>query len=262
MGDDGSTELPIPLALGPAGNVRGDARLLLGYEPLPQAAVVLRQGLRVTTPLRALFDELRGLGLREGVVALDMAMAARLVSVERLREYTDAHGRWRRSTRIRPVLELASEHSRSPRETALRIVWRLDAGLPAPLANCPIHDFDRRLLGVADLLDTEAGLVVEFDGAEHRGAGRHTRDVAKDHSLRQVGLEVTRVTGTDLRDTGLVVRRLCEARHRAAFTPADRRRWQARPPHDDLDAWLDEREAMIRRHEDGELSHVDEGDTL
>ena len=34
--------------------------------------------------------------------------------------------------------------------------------------NCPVHDRSGRLLGIADLLDEEAGLVVEFDGADHR----------------------------------------------------------------------------------------------
>ena len=34
--------------------------------------------------------------------------------------------------------------------------------------NCPIQDLAGNLLGIADLLDEEAGLAVEFDGADHR----------------------------------------------------------------------------------------------
>ncbi len=48
---------------------------------------------------------------------------------------------------------LASEHSRSPNETRLRLIVELDAGITALHVNCPVHDRDGRLLGIADLLD-------------------------------------------------------------------------------------------------------------
>ena len=97
----------------------------------------------------------------------------------------------------------------------------IDAGLPRLEPNCPVLDRHGTLLGIADLLEPLAGLAIEFDGADHRGRARHTRDVAKDEAFRSLGLEVTRVTGTDLRDRDLVVRRLVAARRRARFEPAD-----------------------------------------
>lgn len=78
---------------------------------------------------------------------------------------------------------------------------------------------------VADLFDEEAGLVVEFDGAEHRKARRHARDVAREERCRQLGLEYAKVTGPDLRDRRLVVDRLRSARSRALFLPAGARAW-------------------------------------
>ena len=250
LGPDGRTELPVPLAVGPSGNVRGDARVRLSFERLDTAGSVIRQGMPVASPVRALFDEVRATrDQRRAVVCVDMAAAAELVSVRQLREYADAHRTWRRAAAVPAVLELASEHSLSPREVGLRLVWRIDAGLPPVLVNCPVHDLEGRLLGIADLLDVEAGLAVEFDGAEHRGAARHPRDVAKDEAFRSRRLEVTRVTGQDLRDRDLVVRRLHAARSRARFEPEAERLWVPRPPRDDLDQRLREREERIRLHE-------------
>ena len=110
-----------------------------------------------------------------------------------------------------------------------------------------MRDLAGRLLGIADLLDLEAGLVVEYDGAEHRGEGRSARDAVKDEDLRDVGLEVTRVTGRDLRDPDLVVDRLVRARARALASTAPRR-WVATPPAPWVESEIAEREARERWH--------------
>ncbi len=75
---------------------------------------------------------------------------------------------------------------RSPRQRTqlvtdrdqVRLIWYSTANCLMPLVNCAILDRDGRLLGIADLLDEAAGLVVEYDGADHRGAIRHSKDVA------------------------------------------------------------------------------------
>lgn len=73
----------------------------------------------------------------------------------------------------------------------MRLIWVLDAILPPPSVNSPIYDLTGRLLGIADLLDLQAGVVGEFDGAEHRGARRHTevdqRDLIAERSVRRLG---------------------------------------------------------------------------
>ena len=93
-----------------------------------------------------------------------------------------------------------------------------------------------------------SGLVAEFDGEDHRGRDRHTKDLAKDEALRGVGLEVTRVSGTDLRDRPLVVRRLRSARSRAGFEPKAVRRWAARPLANCAEQELVEKEVMSALH--------------
>ena len=247
---DGTTRFPVPLALGRRGRIRGDERVVLTYHDLPPAEIVIRHGIRVVIPERAVIDHLRLVDdPRDVVVALDMLAAAAVVSSAQVA----LHGH-PLATGERAALELAvsrtSEHSRSPSETRLRLVAELDAGLPRLLVNCPVHDLSGRLLGIADLLDIEAGLAIEYDGSDHRTSSRHTRDVAKDEAFRRAGLELTRVTGTDLRSIPLVVDRLAGARSRAAFAGPDARRWVARPPADTLHERLVEQRLALQRHEE------------
>lgn len=101
--------------------------------------------------------------------------------------YFDGRTRWRRSTVVAEALPLCSERSRSPAETRLRMVYELDARLPTPQVNRTVYDLSGRLLCVADLFDEEAGMVVEYDGAEHRKVRRHARDVRREDLGRRSG---------------------------------------------------------------------------
>ncbi|MDN5896643.1 MAG: hypothetical protein L0H93_21805, partial [Nocardioides sp.] len=141
------------------------------------------------------------------------------------------------------------EQVRSGPESGLRLVCEVDAGFPRLEVNCPVRDLTGRLLGIADLLDVDAGLVVEFDGAEHRGITRHNADLKKDEALRQVRMEVTRVSGTDLLNRRMVVQRLLHARARARFEPPQARLWVAEPVPDSAEQELQEREALIDSYE-------------
>jgi hypothetical protein len=180
LAQDGVTALPVPLAVGQDSKMRGDSRVTLSREPLTADEVTLRHGIPCTVVARALVDEMRRpRDLRESVVAMDMAAAALLVSIRRMREYTESRRSWRRACSLPDALDLADERSRSPQESRSRLVWELDAGLRRPMVNQPIWDLDGNLLGIADLLDSEVGLVGEFDGADHRKALRHTQDIAR-----------------------------------------------------------------------------------
>jgi len=174
---DRRTVLPVPLALGPTGRIRGDDQVALSYEQLPPGEVLVRGGVPCTTANRAVFDEMRrGRDVREAVVVGDMAAAALLVSIRRMRAYLADRTGWRRARLVAHALELLSEHSRSPNETRTRLIYEVEAGLPRPRVNQEIWGLGGKLLGIADLLDPVAGLVGEFDGADHRSARRHTHD--------------------------------------------------------------------------------------
>ncbi|WP_310962242.1 endonuclease domain-containing protein [Nocardioides terrisoli] len=228
---DGVTELPVLLAQGECGRLSQQPGIRLANEPLDPSETVRLHGVPVTTIERAIFDAAREApDLREAVVALDMAFAAKRSSLPRMATYVEGRSGWRRVVVVRRALVLADEHSLSPQATRLRLIWMLDARLPRPLTNVGILDQHGRLQGIADLLDVEAGLAVEFDGEDHRSRDRHARDVRKEAALRRLGLEVARITGTDLRRTDVVIARLHEARERAAFRSPAERRWVPRPP--------------------------------
>jgi hypothetical protein len=204
-------------------------------------------GVRVAIPRRALFDEMRRGDWRDAVVAMDMAAAAQLVSIRRIERYLASHRSWRRSSVVAKALPFCSERARSPAECRLRMVWEADARLPRPLVNQELFGSDGRLICIADLFDPDAGLVVEYDGAEHRTAGRHSRDVAREERCRSVELEYCKVTGPDMRRRDVVVDRLLATRSRARFLPEGARRWTMTPPPgwhvpEPLDELLDRRE--------------------
>ncbi len=254
---DGRTERPVPLVAGPRQARRPRAGVRWLQDRLDRTEVWIRHaGVPCTEVRRACFDEMRLAGdLGAAVGALDMAAAAELTSILRMRAYVDLHPSWTGVPLAREALDLADENSRSPRETELRLVWVLDAGLPRPLVNQDV--FDRvtgRLLGVADLLDPVAGLVGEFDGGEHAGAVRRSRDARRDGLFRDHGLEVFRVTAVDLADRRTVVERAHAARRRALWLPAARRTWTIEPPPGreaapTLDELLDRRDLARAEHE-------------
>lgn len=256
---DGRTQIPVRLALGRRGQVIRSAGARLTFDELTPGEVVSRQGVPVTTVLRALFDEMRLVeDWREAVVAMDMTAAAGLTSIRRAAVYAHERRGWRRARRVLRALEYADELSASPNETRMRLIWVLDAGLPAPRVNQPVFDLQGRLLGIADLLDAEAGVVGEYDGAEHRRARRHTRDVRREDLFRRAGLECFTVTALDLPDRARVVDRMKSARLRARFEAASARNWTLTPPpgwepDEPLDSrlnhdeWLAEQVAAERR---------------
>ncbi len=138
--------------------------------------------------------------------------------------------RARGGERVLQALALAEDRVLSPMETWLRLVWVLDAGLPRPRCNWPVADLTGRRLGRPDLLCEELGVVVEYDGAEHRSRARHGLDVRREADFRDAGLEVVTVVATDVPHPDRVVARMQAAvdRSRAADRPGGG--WWPRDP--------------------------------
>jgi hypothetical protein len=228
-GPDGATPLPLVVALGPERGCRRSESVLLTYEPRRYDDVAVVQGVVVTTPVRALFDEARRApGWREAVVTIDMALAAGLVSLGDVTAYAGARRRWRHAGRVLDALSHCSARSESPNETRLRLVWTVDAKLPPPLVNHDLLDRAGRFVCRPDLLDPVAGLVGEYDGADHRSAERHSRDVRREERCRELGLEYVTVTALDMLQPDLVAARILSARARSRFAPLAGRAWRLR----------------------------------
>jgi len=255
MLSDGRTLIPVPLSTGRAARILGDAAISVLRDRLDPSEIVIRHGIPSARALRGLFDAMRAApDVRESVVAMDMMAAAHVVSIKQMREYLDDHPGWNGAPQVAAALELASEHSKSPNETRMRLIWEIDAGLPRPLVNRPIFDLRGRMLGIADILDPLAGVVGEFDGADHRGASRHSRDVGREDGFRRRGLEYFTVTGPDVDVRRRVVSRMAAARSRAKWLPEGERRWTiVAPPgwgrDETLDELLEHRAWMASTHE-------------
>lgn len=251
-----STELrplPVPVNVGPRGFLGADAEVSICYGKLTPGDLAVRLGIPTVVVTRATFDAMRlTRDVREAVVVLDMMAAAGRISVLLLVRYANARAT-AREPHLLDAVGLASEHSKSPMETRLRLIWVLDAELPTPYVNCDVLDLEGHLLGEVDLLDPETGTAGEFDGAEHRRALRQAADIAKEQRLRDAGLEVARITGPDMLDRSLVVARLRATAARAARTPVTERRWVARPRQNTLHGRLLE---QLRREQEYERHHL------
>jgi hypothetical protein len=227
---DGVTTHDVALQMGPGNGRRRRPGIRFRWNTLPMVEMY-DDGLLVVPVVQAVFDEVRhSSGVVTATIALDMAIEAGLVTLAQMEEYVSRQVGVTGVPLARQALELADEHSASPQETRLRLVWTIILGWRRPLVNVAVFDLRGRLLGFPDLLDEEAGLVVEYDGSDHRSAERHSDDVDREAAFRGVGLEVTRVTGRDMRDRFALARRLHAARHRAPFEAPDRRRWTTQPP--------------------------------
>ena len=140
--------------------------------------VVNVRGFRVTPADRTLADACRGLPDVEALVVLDSALRKGLGRVERR-------------------LGVLAEPAESPMETRLR--WLLlEAGLPRPRVQAPLHNAAGRFVGRADLYYPQARLVIEYDGTNHRD--RLIEDNRRQNALIDAGFRILRLTAADLRE--------------------------------------------------------------
>jgi hypothetical protein len=239
----GRATLPVPLVVDRY-RLAPDPRVDISEAHIAPSEWTWNGGIRCATVQRALFDAMRSApDVRSAVVCMDMAAAGRLISVSLMTRYVLLRPAWTGVPLVRAALLLASDNSCSPRETRLRLIWVIDAGLAAPLCNVPVFGRDGSLLGFPDLFDPVAGMVGEYDGQAHKDMRRHRRDVDREARYRDHGLEYFTVVGGDMLDRRKVVDRIHATRNRALFTPADQRLWTLEPPAwwvaaDDLDTYL------------------------
>jgi hypothetical protein len=225
-------ELPVPVVVPRTVNVRV-AGVATHRESVPEGERTSRYGVACTTVERALFDAMKWSDDERAAVALaDMTFAAHAVRRDDFLAYVAARRGDRGSRRVRAAVALSDDGSLSPPETTMRLVWVLDAGLPAPRCNWYVVDSAGRRVGRPDLLSEELGVVGEYDGAEHAGSRRRSHDATKEDAYRNLGLESFRIVGRDLDDPALVVARMRAAVRRVEESGRPRL-WRSHPPRTD-----------------------------
>lgn len=223
--------LPVPVVLGGWADLGRDQLIAVSRERFWPSQIDVVADVPCARVERAVFDEMRRVGgVRGGVVVAEMAIAAGLTNLELITTYVGGCNGWTGVPVVRRSLMLVCEDSRSPQETRMRLIWVIDAGLPQPVCNQPVFDLSGSLLGYPDLFDPVAGVVGEYDGADHLARDRRRHDAAREARFRDHGLEYFELVRGDLAHPGLVVQRMQATRRRAGFLPPDQRSWTLEPP--------------------------------
>ncbi|HEX3930675.1 MAG TPA: hypothetical protein VHW64_08225 [Nocardioides sp.] len=223
----GRERRPVTLAVADR-SIRSQLRhgIATSEERMDPTELTAYRGLRVTTPLRSLFFEMRyAASDTEAVQAADMAAYSDLVSASELRAFIRVNAGWTGMERSRLAASEMEENAWSPTEVAMRGVWRKEAGLPRPLCNHPVFDRAGNHVGTPDLIDPGSGVVGEYSGAVHLSGAQRSRDVVREARFRAVGLETVEMLAGDLVDPFSFLARLRQAYARAERQAAFDRRW-------------------------------------
>jgi hypothetical protein len=192
------------------------------YRRLDPRDLTVREGIPVTTVARMLVDLTDVLTRYQLANVIHEAAFRRLFDGEATRAAMErAQGRRRLH-----VLECAiADHERGSAGTRSGLEDRFlaliaSAGLPEPLVNTPVRAGGRRI--EVDFYWPEWGLCVELDGDGHARPRTRGEDQARDRALRAAGLEVLRVSGSELDRPGTVLGAIQRARSAARMPSA---RW-------------------------------------
>ena len=235
---------PVTLAVGGNRTIRPQPGIATSEERLLPGDQILVDGVRITTAVRSVLFEVRYADdRRQAVITIAMACYDDAVSVDELTGYLGTLSGWTGSPLARAAMALADENSWSPREVGMRLTWELDGGFPRPLCNVPIFGPDGRFIGTPDLVDPDAGVVGEYDGALHLGGARRSKDLDREHLFRSHGLEYVTMLAGDVPDPTRFLERLAAAYERAADIPTSRRQWTLDRP----DRWVDTTTVAARR---------------
>lgn len=188
-------------------------------ESVPPWAFDRVSGMRIALSIWAVAFAMRhATSVVEAVKAFDMAAYDDLVTIEELRRCTAAVMGTRTGTpQLRAALPLLSENSWSPQAPLMRCTWHLEGNRPMPLANRPVFDLEGRHVGTPDVIDLEAGVFGQYEGAAvHLVAPQRSTDIRQEASYRDLGLEGVTMVAEDRADTRSFVGRLHEAYARAS----------------------------------------------
>jgi len=185
---------PVQIVLPSSTGIRSRSGLTVRRGELAPHETVTVRKLRVTSLNWTLSDVCLRYPAVEALIALDMAIRARLTSTESLSQYAKANSGRPGVRHLRALAGVAAA-AESPMETRLR--WLLiQAQLPRPEVQVNLHDANGRFVGRADLYYPSARLVLEYDGGKHRE--RLMEDDRRQNLLVNAGFHMLRFTAADI----------------------------------------------------------------
>jgi very-short-patch-repair endonuclease len=188
--------------------------------PNPFPFTVTADGLKITTPAETLLACARDLGSLDVVILADSALREGDVTVSELR--IAANQRRRGAPKLRQVIPLLDKRSESAWESAMRVL-HLAADIPVEPQH-EIFDEDGRFVARVDLLIKGTRRIHEYDGAVHREAEVHQRDLKRERNLILGDWQRLGFTSAHLRNEGAMIIKDVDA---LLGRPWDSRRLQA-----------------------------------
>lgn len=180
-------DLDVHVGFAKGERIRNRPGIAVCQETLDDADVVVIDGIRVTNPVRTVFDCLRWLRAPEGLVVADALTHLGLVNVDEIRTYFASKRRLRNLRIGERLVDLIEPLTESPMETRMR-VGLIDGGLPRPVAQHEVYAHHGGFVGRLDLAYPDAKLGVEYDGADHWKQRRD--DDRRRTAIRACGWEV------------------------------------------------------------------------
>ena len=187
---------PIEVIVGLDRGVRTRVGLIARRRAVADNELVTAGGLPATTMLRTLADLCCWRSPVEALVALDMAIAARVLNRIAITEYATAIRGRAGSVRLRELIRVAAP-AESPMETRLRWLF-IKSGLPMPDVQVDLYSDAGILIARADMYYPVARLIIEFDGVNHKR--RLVSDDRRQNLLVNAGYRLLRFTTPDLID--------------------------------------------------------------
>ncbi|HEX5512384.1 MAG TPA: hypothetical protein VFX41_11765, partial [Actinomycetales bacterium] len=139
----GGEPLPVLFCIGKSGTRRPRQGLKPFRSPMGVEDVVQINGVLCTSLVRTTFDLARlAPSLADAVADVDTMLRCTRLRLADLKRYVQRQRRVPGLVQVREALRLADPLSLSRPESKLRVLWVVDAGLPAPLVNASV--FDRR----------------------------------------------------------------------------------------------------------------------
>jgi hypothetical protein len=176
-------------------------------------------GLRVSTAQRAVFELACNCAFEPAVVAVDAALRRNLISEKEQARLLEVTEFWPGGPMARAALAFGTRLSESVGESRLRVLIH-EQGLPAPVPQYTFNDAAGFVARV-DFYFPGQRTVLEFDGLVKYAEGSAEvliREKRREDRLRALGLEVVRITWSDLAHPESVATRLREAFARARST--------------------------------------------
>jgi len=186
---------PIEVVAAPDAKISARSGVTLRRALLAPGEIVHVRGFPVTSPLRTVIDLASRRPLVEGVIAVDMALHAELVTMDELDAALRARVGKKGSVQLRQVLALADGKAESPMESRLRVLVQR-SGLPPPESQVPLFDANGNFVARPDLYYPEHRLAIEFDGGIHRD--QLVEDNRRQNLMTALGVRLLRFTTADV----------------------------------------------------------------